>query len=730
MAEIQVLDDSTIDKIAAGEVVERPASVIKELVENAMDAGATAITVEIKEGGIEFIRVTDNGSGIEKSQVRNAFMRHATSKIRQVADLLDLHSLGFRGEALSSIAAVSKVELVTKTKDDMTGIRYCLEGAKETSFEEVGAPDGTTFIVRNLFFNTPVRRKFLKTAMTEGSYITDLLEHLALSRPEISFKYVLNGQTKFFTTGDGDLKAIIYRIFGRDVANEMIPFQIVDNDIVLEGFLGRPILNRANRNFENYFINQRYIKSKVISKAIEEGYQSYLMQHRYPSCVIHITVPTQDVDVNVHPNKMEVRFSNQNSIYQMISMNISRFLSEQEMIPSVSPGKDETKKEKDVAIKAPEPFEKERIQNERIQNETVKKDSDKKDNVLREESSYNHAGKATTHESVGQLLFNNKVAYNRGETQQLVNISRPVESIDNPTESVNVFARPSIDSDKTSDGLENDDFFIDNRQTPRNSADIKRNIASNTASAQITGQPMKPLLNKILGSEKGPDTSNLGVIKAKEQIIVEKPEQLNFFDEKILTREAKQEYRIIGQVFDTYWIIEYRDKMLIIDQHAAHEKVKYEQILKKVEAHEVFSQTLTPPIIISVTPKEADIISKYGTYFEELGFQIEDFGMNAYAIRSIPYDLFGYESKELFEEILTELSDNPVHGVPQVIREKIASMACKAAVKGNNSLTFEEADKLIEQLLTLDNPYNCPHGRPTIISMSKYEIEKKFKRIV
>lgn len=714
MAEIQVLDDSTIDKIAAGEVVERPASVIKELVENAMDAGATAITVEIKEGGIEFIRVTDNGSGIEKSQVRNAFMRHATSKIRQVADLLSLHSLGFRGEALSSIAAVSKVELITKTKEDMTGIRYCLEGAKETSFEEVGAPDGTTLIVRNLFFNTPVRRKFLKTAMTEGSYITDLLEHLALSRPEISFKYVLNGQTKFFTTGDGDLKAIIYRIFGRDVANEMIPFQIVDNDIVLEGFLGRPILNRANRNFENYFINQRYIKSKVISKAIEEGYQSYLMQHRYPSCVIHITVPTQDVDVNVHPNKMEVRFSNQNSIYQMISMNISRFLSEQEMIPNVSPGKDETKKEKELAIKAPEPFEK-----ERIQNEIAKKDTVKNNNALREESSYNHTGKATAHESVGQLLFNNKVAYNRGETQQLVNTSRPIESNNKLTESV-----------IKSGSAENDDFFVDNRPAHNNSDDIKGNIASNTGSAQITGRPMEPLLNKILGPEKESDTSNLGVIKAKEQIIVEKPEQLNFFDEKILTRDAKQEYRIIGQVFDTYWIIEYREKMLIIDQHAAHEKVKYEQILKKVEAHEVFSQTLTPPIIISVTPKEADIISKYGTYFEELGFQIEDFGMNAYAIRGIPYDLFGYESKELFEEILTELSENPVHGVPQVIREKIASMACKAAVKGNNSLTLEEADKLIEQLLTLDNPYNCPHGRPTIISMSKYEIEKKFKRIV
>ena len=673
MAEIHVLDDNTIDKIAAGEVVERPSSVVKELVENAMDAGATAITVEIKEGGIEFIRVTDNGGGIDRTQVRNAFLRHATSKISQVTDLQTLQSLGFRGEALSSIAAVSKVEIVTKTAGDMTGIRYCLEGGKETEFEEVGAPDGTTFIVRNLFFNTPVRRKFLKTAMTEGSYITDLLEHLALSKPEISFKYVLNGQTKFFTNGDGDLKAIIYRIFGRDIANEMMSFQIVDQELVLEGFLGKPTLNRANRNFENYFVNGRFVKSKILSKAIEEGYQSYLMQHRYPFCVIHITVPTGDVDVNVHPTKMEVRFSNQNSVYRMIAQNISEFLAAQEMIPEADLGKNEKNTEnKPQKIEAPEPFERARIQEQ----------------LLREESSYNHAGgKATKHEEVGQFLFNNKVAYNRAETKK--ELPEPEEDV----------------------------FFEDNRELP-----VKQEA--------VPAVEKTSLLQKILGAEKEPDRSNTGIIKAKEHIIIEKPEQLNFFDEKILTKEAKEEYRIIGQVFETYWMIEYRDKLLIIDQHAAHEKVKYEQILKKVEKHEILSQTLTPPIIISVTPKEADIIHQYNTYFEELGFQIEDFGMNAYAIRGIPYDLFGYEVKDLFETILTEMSENPVRGVPKIICEKIASMACKAAVKGNNYMTYEEADTLIEQLLSLENPYNCPHGRPTIVTMSKYEMEKKFKRIV
>ncbi len=666
MAEIHVLDDATIDKIAAGEVVERPASVVKELVENAMDAGATAITVEIKDGGIEFIRVTDNGSGIEHNQLRNAFLRHATSKISSVVDLMRLHSMGFRGEALSSIAAVAKVEIVTKTKEDMTGARLCLEGAKEISFEEVGAPDGTTFIVRNLFFNTPVRRKFLKTAMTEASYITDLLEHMALSRPEISFKYVINGQTKFYTNGDGDMKAIIYRIFGRDIANEMLAFQAVDEEIVLEGFLGKPTLNRANRNFENYFVNRRYIKSKVISKAIEEGYASYMMQHRYPFCVLHITVPPESVDVNVHPTKMEVRFSDQNSLYKLIAENITDFLSQQEMILDavLGPEKKEKKDKKTTKIDAPEPFEKER----RLTEQGSHIDSEQPLNILKDESKYNSSN----------------------------------SSFDKETQ-------------EKSDVVSEEQFFVDNRGKNTKIGQTNQNV--------LTG--------KILGAPpRETDTRNLGVIKSKDHILVEKPEQLNFFDEKILTREAKQEYRIVGQVFDTYWIIEYRDKMLMIDQHAAHEKVKYEQILTKVERNEIYTQMLTPPAVISVTPKESALINSYAQYFKELGFEIEDFGMNAFAIRGVPIDLFGHNIKELFEEILTQMCESPVRGVPQIIREKIASMACKAAVKGNHSLTYEEANKLIEQLLELENPYNCPHGRPTIISMSKYEIEKKFKRIV
>lgn len=732
MAEIHVLDDNTIDKIAAGEVVERPASVVKELVENAMDAGARAVTVEIKDGGIEFIRVTDDGTGIERGQVRNAFMRHATSKIRSVIDLMCLHSMGFRGEALSSIAAVSKVEIITKTKEEMTGTRYCLDGAKETAFEEVGAPDGTTFIVRNLFFNTPVRRKFLKTAMTEASYITDLLEHIALSRPEISFKYVINNQTKFYTNGDGDLKAIIYRIFGRDIANEMMAFHASDEDVELCGFLGKPALNRANRNFENYFVNNRYIKSKILSKAIEDGYQSYMMQHRYPFCVLSIKVPPESVDVNVHPTKMEVRFSNQNNIYKMIAQTIADFLSQQEMIPDATLGADKKPNKKEnksvQRIETPEPFEKERKLTENL----LQKDNNynRSENMLHEDNNYNKSGTILESENCNKEDTNNDL-----NTDTNVNFKSSYNSENN-------------------DNTDNSDFFVDNRlnapkiissvQSPPTPPSIHGMPTSKTAEQNTFPKPaaknmmpsnlrtsQNPTYGKILGTpHKENDSANRGVIKAKDQIIVEKPEQLNFFDEKILTREAKQEYRIVGQVFDTYWIIEYRDKMLIIDQHAAHEKVKYEQILKKVENNEIYTQMLTPPTIISVTPKEADLINEYEQYFKELGFEIEDFGMNAFAIRGVPIDLFSYNIKELFEEVLTQMTESPVRGVPQIIREKIASMACKAAVKGNNSLSFEEADWLIEQLLELDNPYNCPHGRPTIISMSKYEIEKKFKRIV
>lgn len=641
MAEITVLDSSTIDKIAAGEVVERPSSVVKELVENAIDSGADAITVEIKEGGISFIRVTDNGSGIEKSQVPKAFLRHATSKIRAVEDLLSVSSLGFRGEALSSIAAVAQVELISKTAADLTGLRYTIEGGVEKDVEEIGAPAGTTILVRNLFYHTPVRRKFLKTAQTEGGYISDLMEHMAMSKPHISFQYIQNNQMKFHTSGNGDLKEIVYRIYGRDTAAELLPVKAQMNGITMEGYLGKPVMNRANRAFETYFVNGRYIKSDVMNKAIEEGYKGYLMQHKYPFTALHFTIAPEYLDVNVHPNKMDIRFTNQNTFYDFIIRTVTEALSAKELIPEVTP----------------EPSKKPASENVQTQHIVAKTE--------RVPEPFEAARKA--------------------EAAQ--------------TEMVAETAEYAALEPKMQDVLQN------------------------------------PIWNKVVGSMSQPDeirkdSIHANVIKSKEHIIVEKPIQMDFFEEKLLSKEARDDYNILGQIFDTYWLVSIRDRLFIIDQHAAHEKVKYERLLKQIQAQSPVTQMLNPPIILTFSAKEEAVYKQYEKQFQALGFETEEFGSGSYAIRSVPTELFGSREKQLFIEILDELIEKPLGGVPSVMAEKLASMACKAAVKGNHALSRAEAEHLIDELLSLDNPYHCPHGRPTIISMSKYEIEKKFKRIV
>lgn len=631
MAQIQVLDSATIDKIAAGEVVERPSSVVKELVENAMDAGATAITVETKEGGIEFLRVTDNGSGIESGQVRNAFLRHATSKIKTADDLMRISSLGFRGEALSSIAAVSKVEVITKTKETLTGVHLVMEGATEKSFEEVGAPEGTTIIVRNLFYNTPVRRKFLKQPATEGSYIAELMEHMALSRPDVSFKLLMNGQVRFHTSGNGDLKEVIYRIYGKEVSNNLTEITSQWEGMEVQGYLGKPVLNRANRNFETYFINGRYIKSQLLAKAIEEGYKEYLMQHKFPFVVLHLKIDTEMVDVNVHPTKMDVRFSDGIQFYEFVTRAVKEALKTKEMIPETF--LEETSKQAqhvEMSKKStPEPFE-------QIRTEQFK---------VTEEMKY------------------------------------------------------EAEKPKMQDVMQN------------------------------------PIWNRVIGGINSTEVpkneiNHANIIKAKEQIIVEKPVQMDFFEEKMLSIDKKEEYNILGQIFDTYWLVAFRDKLFIVDQHAAHEKVKYEMLIKQYREKRAQTQTLNPPIITTLTAKEEQVLKEYLEVFEGLGFEIEEFGGNEYALRSVPTDLYGCNEKEMFDAVLDELAEGPTTGNLTVVEEKIASMACKAAVKGNNSMTAQDMESLIDQLLTLDNPYNCPHGRPTIISMSKYEIEKKFKRIL
>lgn len=668
MAQIHVLDSETIDKIAAGEVVERPASVVKELVENAIDAGATAITVEAKEGGIEFIRVTDNGSGMEKEQLRTAFLRHATSKIRQAEDLQSISSLGFRGEALSSISAVSKVEVITKTQKTLTGTRMLIEGGVEKGFDEIGAPDGTTFIMRNLFYNTPVRRKFLKQPATEGGYIADLMEHLALSRPDISIKLILGNQTRFHTSGNGDLREVIYRIYGREVASALVPIQVEKEGIRIEGYLGKPILVRANRNFEIYYINGRFIKSNIIAKAIEEGYREYLMQHKFPLCVLHITMDANAVDVNVHPTKMDVRFSDAPVFCRILSEGVYETLKNREMIPDniLADEKEERKKEIEEQRlkqkqKTPEVFEKGRVSAYRVMEETAYRAQVPKKQDFRNNPVWN------------------RVLGDRDET-----------AIDKNTDVKGSVKTEEITNETTG---ENDGFFEE-------AVDFEENVKT----------------EETLQSE--PETT------------ISDATQINLFEEKILTAENRSRYRIIGQVFDTYWLVQFEDKLFIIDQHAAHEKVKYERLMKQFYEKTIVSQTLMPPVIVSLTGQEELILKEQMEVFASLGFEIEEFGGNEYALRSVPVDLYGCGERELFLAVLDELAEGNSRGSFKVVEEKIASMSCKAAVKGNNSLSFAEAESLIDELLTLENPYNCPHGRPTIISMSETELEKKFKRIV
>lgn len=691
MAQIHILDSETIDKIAAGEVVERPASVVKELVENAIDAGATAVTVEAKDGGIEFIRVTDNGSGMEKEQIRTAFLRHATSKIRNAEDLLSVASLGFRGEALSSIAAVSKVEVITKTADKITGCRIAINGAVEQDFEEVGAPDGTTFIVRNLFYNTPVRRKFLKQPATEGGYIADLMEHLALSRPDISFKFVLGNQTRFHTSGNGDLKEVIYRIYGREVANELIPIQINESGIQIEGYLGKPVLVRSNRNFEIYYINGRFIKSNVIAKAIEEGYKEYLMQHKFPLCVLHISMDTQAVDVNVHPTKMDVRFSDAIGFCNLLANSVRQTLKNREMIPQASLDDGKTAAKADDGAnkeKVPEPFELQRGANYKVM----------------EESRY-RAEVPKVQEFVKSPLW----ARVLGEEK--------VEKLVQEAEEAQKNAEVALKVEE--------EFFFEETENNEKISPI------NLAEKNVDVEPVNT--NQVDGQDSACTNATLSVgavTNASQEPMIEKPEQLNLFEEKILTPEKRVYYQIIGQVFDTYWLIQHEDKLLIIDQHAAHEKVKYERLIKQYREKTIVSQTLMPPIIVSLSGQEEGILKEHWDTFASLGFEIEAFGGNEYALRSVPTDLYGCSEREMFLAVLDELSDGGMYGNIKVVEEKIASMSCKAAVKGNNRLSRAEMEELLDELLTLENPYNCPHGRPTIISMSQTELEKKFKRIV
>lgn len=637
MANITVLDQNTINKIAAGEVIERPASVVKELVENAIDAKATAITIEIREGGIAMVRVTDNGCGIPEKEIPLAFLRHATSKIRTADDLFSISSLGFRGEALASIAAVSQVELITKTSGSLTGFRYQIQGGQEMGMEEIGAPEGTTFIARNLFFNTPVRKKFLKKPITEGAYVADLVEKLALSHPGVSIRFIQNNQNKLHTSGNHNLKDLAYTVYGREVAANLLPVQGSQGEIQLSGWIGKPVIARGNRNYENYFINGRYVRSSIIYKAIEEAYKPFMMQHKYPFTLIQLEIDPEFLDVNVHPTKMELRFRDPELVYHVVYQALNQALAHKELIPQVSlkqrplpqepaapsqAGEEEKKQAKPVLPKeehpSPEPFE--------VRRRQILAKQEEKPVMVRE---------------------------------------------------------PAIDY-------------------------------------QLKAAAPPPKMEKEKSAAPQPSKA-----------AAKKPVQMDLFeDSRFLAKESRDRHKPIGQLFDTYWLVEYRDQLIIIDQHAAHEKILFEQTMNALKTRSFDTQLISPPIILTLSPNEEVLLNRYLDYFTGIGFEIEPFGGREYAVRGVPSNLFSIARRDLLIEMIDGLSDDMDLQKPDLIYEKVASMSCKAAVKGGQALSSMEANGLIEQLLGLENPYNCPHGRPVLISMTRTELEKNFKRIV
>lgn len=665
MPNIKVLDQTTINQIAAGEVIERPASVVKELLENAIDAKATAVTIEIKEGGIGLIRVTDNGCGIPRDEISTAFLRHATSKIQTVEDLFTVASLGFRGEALSSIASIAQVELITKTGDALSGSRYCIDGGEEKSLEDVGAPEGTTFLVRNLFYNTPARRKFLKSPATEGAHIGDLVEKISLSHPEVSIRFIQNGQSRLHTSGNHNLRDIIYTIYGREIAANLLPVEMGEAPVKLSGFIGKPLIARGNRNFENYFINGRYIKSSLISKAIEDAYKPFMMQHKYPFTMLHFTIEPSFLDVNVHPAKMELRFRDGEMIYKMVYHTVSMALSERELIPGVELGQGQKKDSllKPVQMQRPEPFEEKRRAAVQVPAPPLEK---------------------------------NRVPEKRELNREPV-LTAQAEMLKR-------------------------DADLKRRETVIREAEAEYGRAAGQAERHEEKHRENTIRKDAIQEDK---------LQKDESL--KKPEetrQMDLFEDRLLTREARAEHRLIGQLFDTYWLVEYRDKLYIIDQHAAHEKVLYEKTMATLKNREYTSQLVSPPVILTLNDSEQLLLERYKDHFTSIGFEIEPFGGKEYAVRAVPANLFSIAKKELLMEMLDNLSEDAEQRGADLINDRIASMSCKAAVKGNHRLSASEAETLIDELLELENPYACPHGRPTIISMSRYELEKKFKRIV
>lgn len=760
MRKIAVLDQNTIDKIAAGEVVERPSSVVKELVENAIDAGATAVTVEITDGGKKLIRITDNGAGIEADQIPLAFLRHATSKIEKVEDLEQIASLGFRGEALSSIAAVSQVELITKTPSAVSGSRYIIEGGVEHSLEELGAPEGTTFLVRNLFYNTPARNKFLKSDMTEANYIHTLMEQLALSHPEISFKYIQNRQVKLHSSGNYSVKDVIYSVYGRDITKALLDAEFENDFMKITGFVGKPEIARGNRSFENYYINGRYVKNNIITKAIESAYKGFLMQHKFPFVSLQMQMEGNDLDVNVHPAKREVRFAREQEVYEAVYDTVRRALTGKEMIPKVSVGRPEpeTKETPVKSVSVPEPFEKKR--REQLYGHTEK---EMQETGISGDRAYSGAGSFVSKKTKSWM---ERPAYQSTVKEPSVSYSA---SHTTETKKPQVFSASEEDlfqgtlREKQEEELKRETetkrLAEENRELKNTGCSQMKNtvpVSENTNQkkehwisekekpesrdflsepAEITHTSDSPEktaqnLETVISVETEPGISAAESDQNSHEMAEQEPRQLELFEEKLLAPESRERIRLVGQIFDTYWLAQFGDNFYIIDQHAAHEKVYYERLVKSFREKTVDSQYLNPPLIVTLNLQEENILKENQKYFSQFGFEIEEFGGKEYRISAVPATLYGFSEEALFLEMLDQLSGSREKDALDIFASRLATMACKAAVKGNHAMSAKEAEKLIDELLTLDNPYHCPHGRPTIISMTRTELEKKFKRIV
>ena len=722
MAIINLLDKDTINKIAAGEVIEGPAAVVKELVENAIDADANSVTVEIKDGGTSLIRVTDNGKGIGSDDIKMAFLPHATSKIKTADDLTLVSSLGFRGEALASIAAVSEVEVLTKTANEISGIRYVINGGKEEANEPIGTPEGTTFVVRNIFYNTPARKKFLKTAATEGRYVGEVMEHMAVSHPEIAFKFILNGQVKLQTMGNGSLKDVLFYIYGKETTANIIPVNNPDvegesvNGLSVRGYIGKPSLTRGNKEYENYFINGRFIKNKVITRAIEDAYKSFLMQHRFPFTCLLISIDSSLVDVNVHPTKLEVRFSDTESLYRLIFHEVDNALRKKDLLPDmgikqvpdkqplVREFKSASKSEKSEGyvipdIPMPEPFEKSR------QGEWKKelKPVFKQESFVAEKAKRDEASPLIKSEIYAPLV---------STPVSDVNSSELNKSLENKNE----ISFDNANKDEKLNTVNMNSTFVENDKKTTGNTYIESVEEEGISYKKISdySEEETAIKTETTTVEPGSDTDN----------------ELSSEDFKggILAKKALPDIKIIGQIFGTYWIMEYDGNVYMIDQHAAHEKVMYEKFVKEISANKVTSQNLLPPVVVTLSGSQRQIAEEISDHLHKLGFEIEPFGGNEYVIKAVPTELFGISEKEMLFDIIDQYSLEGKKATPDTVLSKLATMACKAAIKGNMNISLLEAKALIEELMSLDNPYNCPHGRPTMIFMSKSDVEKKFKR--